>query len=55
MADIIGHPWMQGEVATKDEIIAQFTKRYENVKINRAKELAKSKQKKAQTEMEESK
>merc|ERR1711971_214608 len=33
MADIIGHPWMQGEVSSRDEVVAEFQKRQE---INKA-------------------
>lgn len=32
MADIIGHPWMQGECATHEEIVAEFTDRNEQLK-----------------------
>ena len=33
MADIIGHPWMQGDVSTREEVIAEFQKRHE---VNKA-------------------
>jgi len=33
MADIIGHPWMQGECATPEEIAVEFAKRHE---VNKA-------------------
>jgi serine/threonine protein kinase len=33
MADIIGHPWMQGEFASEEEIMLEFTKRAE---VNKA-------------------
>lgn len=33
MADIIGHPWMQGEVSEREEVVAEFQKRHE---INKA-------------------
>jgi serine/threonine protein kinase len=33
MADIIGHPWMQGEIASEAEITMEFAKRHE---VNKA-------------------
>jgi serine/threonine protein kinase len=33
MADIIGHPWMQGEVSAREEVLVEFEKRHE---INKA-------------------
>jgi len=33
MADIIGHPWMQGDISSRDEVLAEFQKRHE---INKA-------------------
>jgi len=33
MADIIGHPWMQGEIATQEQITQEFAKRHE---VNKA-------------------
>jgi serine/threonine protein kinase len=33
MADIIGHPWMQGDFASEEEIMLEFTKRAE---VNKA-------------------
>lgn len=32
MADIIGHPWMQGETATQEEIAKEFEERSEMIK-----------------------
>ena len=32
MADLIGHPWMQGTVATSEQVRAEFMKRQETVK-----------------------
>ena len=32
MADIIGHPWMQGECATPEEIAQEFAERQEMIK-----------------------
>lgn len=32
MADIIGHPWMQGECATQEEIALEFAERKEMIK-----------------------
>lgn len=33
MADIIGHPWMQGEMATAEDVAVEFAKRHE---VNKA-------------------
>ena len=33
MADIIGHPWMQGPIATEDEIREEFKVRVRKLKI----------------------
>ena len=33
MADIIGHPWMQGHIATEDEIRKEFKGRVKKLKI----------------------
>lgn len=32
MADLIGHPWMQGEFPSDEEVKAEFTRRKEEVK-----------------------
>ena len=39
MADIIGHPWMQGEVATEEQVRVEFARRHEVCKARAAKEL----------------
>ena len=39
MADIIGHPWMQGEVATEEQVRIEFARRHEVCKARAAKEL----------------
>lgn len=34
MADIIGHPWMQGEVASREEIVKEFAERQEMIQTS---------------------
>ena len=51
IADVIGHPWMQGQMATEDEIRAEFSLREQKVKQQAAEEEAKKqaeKEKKSQ-------
>ena len=43
MADIIGHPWMQGEVATEEQVRVEFARRHEVCKARAAKELQRQK------------
>jgi len=35
MADIIGHPWLQGQTSTQEEITAEFATRFQKVKSDR--------------------
>ena len=32
LADIIGHPWLQGEISTPEEVMVEMVKRHEVVK-----------------------
>ena len=41
MADLIGHPWMQGEVATEEQVRLEFARRQEVCKARASKELLK--------------
>ena len=47
MADIIGHPWMQGEMATHEEIKLDFEDRLIEVNKKRQDEALKRKQERA--------
>lgn len=40
MADIVGHPWMQGKIATEEEVNAEFNGRNEKIKAEKAAEQA---------------
>merc|ERR1711920_1117426 len=40
MADIIGHPWMQGEVASAEQVRMEFARRHEVCKARASKEMA---------------
>ena len=35
MADIIGHPWMNGEIATREAVQHEFARRHETCKAKR--------------------
>ena len=39
MADIIGHAWMQGPIATREQVVEEFARRHE-VNNQRAKKEA---------------
>lgn len=41
MADVIGHPWLSGEVATAEQVRQEFARRQEVCKARASKELAK--------------
>lgn len=35
MADIIGHPWMQGEMATREQVRLEFDNRQKKINLQR--------------------
>ena len=48
MADIIGHPWLAGPTATKEEVMAEFAKRHAQIKKEKEIEQARKDALKAQ-------
>jgi len=38
MADVIGHPWMQGPIATADEVKLEFQQRHEKLLVEQKEE-----------------
>lgn len=48
MADIVGHPWMQGEHATAEQVRQEFAERHQKVKEARQREAEENRQQRTQ-------
>lgn len=48
MADVVGHPWMKGTIATPEEVQAEFRGRHEKILAANQAEQARKEQMRAQ-------